>query len=403
MIEKTNRKNILVLTSSFPKSKKDHGSQFVYELSQRLSVYHNITILCPHTKNTEKKEFFNKIKVIRFQYAPEILENIAYNDGIIDNLKKNRWLYLLLPFFFISQTLIVYKLIKDNKVDIIHVHWIIPQGIPILLNWRFIKKKSVKIITTSHGSDLYAFNNLFGTYLKKQILNISSALTVVSGSMKKFVEKNYKLKKPVTVIPMGTNFNTLFKPSSKEKDKNKLLFVGRLIEIKGVDYLIESLKYITNEFPDIQLTIIGNGSEKSKLSRIVEKNELEKHIHFVAHLDQKQLLKYYQTSTIAVFPFIKDNKSQQEEGFGLVVVEAMGCGCPVIVGNVSSMKDIVVNNKNGIITDVKEPEELARTIITLLKSPELQKKFSLNSRRHVIKHFSWEQTSNNFLSLINEI
>ena len=124
---------ILVLASTFPRWKGDTEPRFVYDLCLRLKEEFSIVILAPHAKGTKLKEEMDGLQVHRYRYAPEGLENLAYEGGITAKLKGNKLNYLILPLFFLGQWLAILKLLKQQPVKVIHAHWLIPQGILALL------------------------------------------------------------------------------------------------------------------------------------------------------------------------------------------------------------------------------------------------------------------------------
>ncbi|WP_198264133.1 glycosyltransferase [sulfur-oxidizing endosymbiont of Gigantopelta aegis] len=142
MLNNNEKKTILVLTSSFPRWEGDTKSCFVYELSKRLSKEFNVIILAPHDKNCKTNETFGGCKIYRFKYAPEKFEVLAYNAGILSNLKHNRLAYLLIPFFLLHSTFQLKKILKEYNIDLIHAHWVIPQGMTAMIASYFSQKIS---------------------------------------------------------------------------------------------------------------------------------------------------------------------------------------------------------------------------------------------------------------------
>ncbi len=386
---------LLVLSSSFPRWSDDNDSRFVFNLSNYLADDYNVIILCPHTKGSQQSETMDKCQVYRFRYAPTELETLTYCGGISSRLKEKKWRYLLIPIFLLSQSLAIIKLTRKYPINIIHAHWIIPQGLSLLISKPFIHK-SIKTVLTSHGSDLYTLNGKTGFWIKNKIIKNCTAITLVSSAMKNFLKRKFNSSLPskIYVIPMGTDLRNTFTPgeiTSKkaiQRSKESLLYVGRLIDIKGVDRLLRALSLLIKEKPNIQLTIIGNGPEKRKLLALAKNLALQNNVTFIEHLSHTKLVQYYRSATLCVFPFYKKENNVQE-GFGLVVIEAMGCGCPVIVGDVAAMQDTVTHNKTGIITDTLKPEKLAAEISKLLDNDTLRNHLSKNAYNNVLNKFDW--------------
>ena len=129
------RKNLLVLTSTFPRWDGDSEPRFIYDLCSRLSSHFNVIVLAPHAEGAMQEELMGHIKIYRYRYAPDIWEKLAYEGGITASLRDRKLNWILLPTFILSQFLAIRKIIKREDIDIIHAHWIIPQGMLAIACW----------------------------------------------------------------------------------------------------------------------------------------------------------------------------------------------------------------------------------------------------------------------------
>ncbi|KPK22904.1 MAG: hypothetical protein AMJ61_16615 [Desulfobacterales bacterium SG8_35_2] len=123
-----NKKNLLIITSTFPRWENDTDPPFVFELAKRLTDVFNITVLTPNYPGALINETVAGIKVHRFRYFLKNLEILAGSQGILPTLKKNKLFYMIVPFFILAEFFALLKLIRKTKPDIIHAHWILPQG-----------------------------------------------------------------------------------------------------------------------------------------------------------------------------------------------------------------------------------------------------------------------------------
>src|SRR3989339_912533 len=121
------KKNILILTSTFPRWEGDTDPPFVYELCKRLRINYLVHVLCPHAQGTKLKEVFNGIAVERFRYFFKRSQTLAYEGGILNRLKSNSWRYAIVPFFIIGELVATVRLLSNMKIDLINAHWLIPQ------------------------------------------------------------------------------------------------------------------------------------------------------------------------------------------------------------------------------------------------------------------------------------
>lgn len=396
-----NKKTILVLASTFPRWKNDNEPRFVYDLSRKLAEQFNIIVLTSHYPGASSYETLSNLTVYRYHYAPEYMEKLVYNGGITTNLKHNKFKWLLVPFFFISQLNAILKILNKHQISIIHAHWLIPQGFLAHIAVKLNRKKTA-IICTSHGGDLFGLNDPVSIKIKQWVLNRSNAVTVVSSAMKKKVlELAPGINTRLSIIPMGTDLENTFIPSYETiRKENMLLFVGRLVEKKGVDLLIKAFANIYAQHPELELFIIGDGPEKNTLEGLVFDLNIHTAVHFTGKISHNNLPQWYNMATIAIFPF-KEAQNKDIEGLGLVLVEAMGCKCPVIVGDVPAIHDVIKHQETGLIFAQNNINALEKNILELLKSPQKRKQLGCKAYQYARKYFSWDRSYKDFLGLIN--
>lgn len=340
---------LLVLTSTYPRWSGDHEPGFVHELSKRLTQEFEVTVLCPHAKGASTLEFIDDVRVIRFRYAPSRLESLIYNGGIIGNIKANPLKALLLPLLIIGQFLTLLRTMISWKPDVIHAHWLIPQGFMIsilsVLGWK------VPFLVTSHGADLFSLRLSIFQKLKRFVARRATACTVVSRTMLDEARRIGLACKEITVEPMGVDLTHRFVSSSTvSRSTNEILFVGRLVEKKGLKYLLEAMPEILSHHPEARLTVVGFGPEETSLKNQVSSLNLESNIDFIGAVEQRELPQYYQRARVFVAPFVETEGGDQE-GLGLVLVEALGCGCRVVVSSLPAVEDVIeFSNSVSVVT-----------------------------------------------------
>ena len=392
------KKKILVLSSTFPRWKNDHEPGFVYELSKRLADQFDVYVLAPHCANSQREEMFGNILVRRFRYAPEKLETLAYNGGIAINLKLQPIKYLLVLPFLIAEYLAARRLVKKYHIDLVHAHWLIPQGLVAVLLKKF-SGHDIKTLITAHGSDIFSFNGRITRKIKKFILNNCENLTVVSNSMKKAVI-GMGCTCQVNILPMGTDLSTTFVPDSGRRNARQIIFIGRLIVQKGVACLLDAFSTVLNKDPTVSLLIIGNGPELGSLKKQAAELDISSNVFFQGGIQHEEVATCLQSSTIAVFPYQK-TKQSGEEGFGLVLVEALGCGCAVIASRQPAIMEIIEDNQTGLLIDEGDPQAISLSILELLNNPVQRNLLAERGRTYVLKRFDWAQVGQSYTSLIN--
>jgi glycosyltransferase involved in cell wall biosynthesis len=392
------KKKILVLSSTFPRWDNDHEPPFVYELSRRFTGKYDVHVLAPHTAGSQNHEILGGLSVHRFRYAPESLEKLAYNGGISTNLKRHPFRYFLVLPFILAELLSTIRLIRQENIDLIHAHWIIPQGLVAVIATILAKKKPA-ILITAHGADVYTRKGSLISSVKRFILNRCDHLTVVSQGMAVSVHK-LNAKCDIDVIPMGTDLSDTFLPDNSKIIDSQLVFVGRLVEKKGVRYLIDSFKKLLTKYPQLTLLIIGHGPEKESLQEQSRSLDILGKVKFTGGLPQAEIPEYLQQSSIAVFPFIQADDGDQE-GFGLVLVEAMGCGCATIATGLPAVQDIISDEITGKLIREKNSGDISIAVSELLDKPDLKKRLSFSGRKYVENNFDWPVIANAYIKLID--
>ena len=393
------KRKLLVFASTFPRWKDDTNPPFVYELSKRLTKDFDVSVLAPNYPGAKQDEVMDKMKVHRFNYFIKRYQTLAGSGGILPTLKKNKWFYFQIPFFIIAEFFALRKQIKNNKPDVIHAHWIIPQGFVSYLNYKI--NKTPYVITT-HGGDIFGLQGKLLTYLKKITLKDSKKITVVSNAIKKEILTKIDSNLKIEVIPMGVD-TKLFNPNKKDNSIKKryningsfLLFVGRLTEKKGVKYLIDAMPNIIKEYPEAKLMIIGSGELEKELKQQVKNLNINRSVIFMGAIKNSDISRYYATADIFVGPSIKA-KDGDMEGLGLTFVEAGLSGCNLVGSNVGGILD-VINKNDGFLTKEKDSKDISNKIIKLIKNPVKDKN---KIRDELIKRFDLEIIGKEYGSLL---
>jgi glycosyltransferase involved in cell wall biosynthesis len=394
---------VLVMTSAFPRWKNDLEGGFIFELSRRSCSLFDVTVLAPRTPNSKKTEDMEGLQVIRFPYFFNRWEKLAmHGGGILNKLRSNPLYYLLVPLFLISQLYALVRLLRNERFDLIHAHWLIPQGFIAALSL-LITGKRVPLLCTSHGGDLFALKGKGLQRLKRWVMDKSAALTVVSKAMKTTVVDMGIVPDKVEVIPMGVDLKGLFTPDPRVQRKtDELLFVGRLVEKKGVHFLLEAMPAVLKKYPTVRLILAGSGPMEQELRQQAQRLQILDRVAFLGMVSQKKLPELYRKTTLAIFPFIVA-KSGDQEGFGLVQVEAMGCECPIIAGDLPAIHDIVIHEENGLIVESGNVRALADAIILGLSERDLRSRLAVEARKRVVQKFDWEIVAEKYADIYEKL
>lgn len=396
------RQKLLVLASTYPRWHGDYEPGFVHELNRRLVDDFDLHVICPHAPGAARFEVMDGISIHRFRYAPESLEVLVQDGGILANLKRSLWKWGLVPFFFLGLMFACWRGVKQIGPHCIHAHWIFPQGLTLALYSVFSTNANPYVIT-SHGGDLFGLRGRAFIALKRWVLKKASAVTVVSRPMVDAVRSLGGAPKSIEVIPMGVDFEGVFSlNSSVERVPGQILFAGRLVEKKGVRYLIEALPAIRQRVPDAHLVIIGNGPEWDVLNKLVAKIGVQDKVVFLGAMPQADLPDYYRRAAVFAAPFV-NAASGDREGLGLVTVEAIACGCPVVVGDVPVVSDLFLDTEMDMRAIPGSSESLAQKIIDVLLAPDVAIQRVMVVRNRLAAELSWNNVAKRYSGLLQRI
>ena len=376
---------VLFLTTSFPRFEGDHAGSFVFNLAKHLKKGGvEIDVIVPNEGRQKKHELIEGLKIHRFSYFSRRHQKLAFKSGIPENLRKNKLLLFVLPFFLISFFLSSIKHVK--QADIIQCLWF-PLGVlGIFLN--FFHKK--KLIVNLRGSDR--------KYLKKGrsllsiiILRKSDALIAVGKELLK--EINTPDKKKLFFIPNGVDV------SSKKKfefdfSQRIILFAGNLTKNKSVNTLLDAAKIIKKTH-NFKLVIVGEGPEKKSLEEKAQ--GLEEKIKFLNFLPQKELFYLLEKSHVLVLPSLSEGRSN-------IVLEGFASGLPVIASDIPANREIVIDKATGFLFTPKNQTELAEKIALIFKRENLRDELVHGAKKFIQdKNLTWDNTAKKYIKIYKNI
>ncbi|GAM12008.1 glycosyltransferase [Mesobacillus selenatarsenatis] len=285
------------------------------------------------------------------------------------------------------------RFIRDVNPDLIHAHFG-PDG---LIAQPYAKRHNKPLLVTFHGYDVTVKDE----YLLKQSYNIrqyaknqhmlkndpnASFVAVSSFIRKKLIDKGFPEERIFTHY-IGVDLQKL-QISQSVKRENAVLFVGRLIENKGCEFLLEAFKKISAHSPETELWIVGDGPEKKQLEE--KARAISTKITFFGVKPYEEVIRLMNRAKIFSVPSVEIDTGASE-GLGMVFVEAHAMGLPVVSFKTGGIPEAVINNETGLLVNQRDVKGLADSLLTLLQNPALIEKMSLNALDHARKNFDIER------------
>ena len=319
-----------------------------------------------------------------------------YLNHEIDGIKVRRF-----PAFKLVKSIettimpsMLFALLREENIDIIHAH---SYGyFPIHCSYLPSKMKRVPIVFTPHFSVETtvpsAIRKIYDYSLGKLSLQSADRIITITRTEKGELERITGLSSKISVIPNGVNA-ALFENQTlgiKFKRKYRLqkdivLFVGRLAYSKGLTYLVKAIPNVIEQYPDVHFVFVGKDwGVKSALIYQAKKLGVADSIVFTGPLFGDEFLGAYLAADVFVLPSIAG------EAFGIVLLEAMAAGKPLIASNVGGICDLVINNINGFLVPPADVGALTEKILTLLKNKKLASHMG-EVNKEKARNFSWEK------------
>ena len=279
------------------------------------------------------------------------------------------------------------KIIEKEKPDIINVHTPVP-GLGDLTS--YVGRNIPQVITYHTGSmrkenflDIFILlyeKAALGFMLRRAKSVVCSSDFVRTGFLKKYIAKSE------TITP-GVDAEN-FTPNPERKSQNPtVLFVAKMEngqEHKGLKTLLDAMKILKEEFPNIKLSVVGDGDLKDGYEAYAADCGLKANVEFRGRLEGKELARAYQAAHIFTLPTSSDSQP-------LVILEAMATGLPIVSTEVGGIPTMITDNKEGFLIEPHNPRALADKIGILLRDPQLRERFSKAARARVVQNFSWQR------------
>ncbi|QQS55637.1 MAG: glycosyltransferase [Candidatus Competibacteraceae bacterium] len=396
------RKKLLVLSSTYPRWLGDPEPGFVHELAKRLTTQFDVRVLCPHARGAAPRETFEGVQVRRYRYAPSRLETLVNDGGIVNNLKRQPWKWLLVPSFLLGLFWCAWREIRRWHPDVIHAHWLLPQGLIVAL-LDLLDRHTPPFLVTSHGADLFALRARPLTALKRFVVSRAAALTVVSQTMTGELARIGVSAQKVCVLPMGVDITHRFTPMPDQpRSHDEILFVGRLVEKKGLRYLLAAMPEIIARHPAAFLTIVGFGPEEGERRAQAEALGLAHKVKFLGPLAQVELPDLYRRAAVFVAPFVRAESGDQE-GLPVTLMEAIACGCPVVVGELEAMADLFEPDEADLRVISTNIQALAEHVIATLEHPREACRRADRMRVRLSQRLSWDTIARQYAGILRGV
>ncbi len=396
---------LLVLTSFIPQNEEDPYPQFVREQLIELKKINptlDIHVLAPHTDETIKTSPSENKSYREHRYTyfwPKKFQTLPKN-GILPSIKNNFLYVFQVPFLCIFCFTSGLKFTLKKRPDLIYAHWYTPQGIVALIIAILTK---TPFAFTSHSMDIAILKKLplLGKFLVRKGIKKSAAVTVVSKKTLEKIKPFYgqsewpEVEKLIHIIPMGTKIPP---PSLTKEHPNEIVFIGRLADKKGVEYLLESILILKERSIEYTLNICGTGTLEKTLKDMAISLNIEDHVIFHGFLSGKKKDEILNRCTISVIPSI--DTPSDTEGLPVVAMESLAYGKVLIATDACGLDRSLPDSKACFVIPQKNANALADTLELVKNMKESDITEMKNSALLSAQKFAWSSIARKYAEIL---
>lgn len=398
---------ICMLTSTYPRFSNDGSGRFIKSMAEAIARHgHEVYVVVPYYPHSHYDS--ESVRVIPFRYIwPNRLAIMGYGQALYNDQKLRKKAYFLAPFFSISSLFTLLRAHYKYNFDVLHAHWVIPNG-PIAM--LFSRLTSIPFIVSLHGSDIFiALKNRILGFISRICFDHSAAITACSQQLHDGALSLGALKSKLSVIPWGADpaiFDPLrFPPQNVlreqlgwPKDVHVILTICRLVKKKGVEYLIKSAYLLKNKIPNILVVIAGDGPERKALEQLTESLNASSYVRFIGRVDWDSVATLLHASDIFVAPSVED-ETGNIDGLPTAILEAMAAGKLVVASNIGGIPLVISHERTGLLVPQRDEHALAQALAYALTNDNLRRRIGSHARQNVINYLNWDRVAMDFINI----
>lgn len=374
---------VLFLAHAFPRYENDPVGSFILRLAVVVrSVGFDVTVLAPSGPDLRRDDTFEGVPVRRYRYAPRAWETLAYTGTMSAQVAASWKGKAAIGGMLTSSLRAALSLNREHAFELVHAHWWFPGGLSGLVVSRIL---GVPLVTTLHGSDIRLVTSVpGGRNLFRRVAGGSAAITTVSSWLAaQAASINPDVRPIVAPMPVPTQ---LFQPSD-QRIADRLLFVGKLTEQKGLHRLLQAMALMTRP---VTLDVVGAGRvDDQHLRELAATLGVADRVVWHPLLTQLELATFYSHAAVHVIPAIA-------EGLGLTAVESLLSETPVVAFESGGVTDVVIDGETGVLVPPDDVGALATALERLLADQDELRRLGRRGREHALAMFGTDAVARQY-------
>ncbi len=382
---------VLFVATAYKRHNNDIITPWMVQLIQRLRLEGiDVSVFTSSYKGLGN-QVIDRVPVYRFRYFFRKYERLTHEQTAVDRFGQGLYNVFLSFLYVIFGTIAMVRLVRIKRFDVIHVNWPFPHIIFGLVGKAFSR---ARVFSTFYGLEIRWLKKKFPFLIKPfaMLINSSDVITAISnhtaGELVQIVNKK------INIIPFSISIN---EKRIISVDHKEIVFVGRHVERKGVNILIEAFNLVHKAIPH-NLIIVGDGPERKIWENLVNRYKLGDRVKFTGWISDDELTEQYRRCSFFVLPAIYD-KHGDTEGLGVVMIEAMSFAKPVIASKAGGITDVVEHGVNGLLVPPGDVSALADALRTLATDTKLSRKLGQRAKKSIDERFNWDKIVKRLISL----
>ena len=405
-----------MLTSSYPKYPGETTAPFIEEIAAGLVRRgHTVHVVAPFHRDVRRAPVERGVHLHFFRYSPVRALNVwGYAESLQADVGLRGAVLAAAPLALGAGTLALWRLTGQQQpatstvlpacsFDLIHAHWVIPNGAPAaLVAWL----RGLPLVVSMHGSDVYLAERAAPLSLAAAATyRAAAAITACSGDLQ---QRALRLGAPadrVAVIPYGVDAGA-FQPDPQAATSVRaelglppatplIVTMSRLVYKKGLGYLLEAMPAILAEHPGAVLVIGGYGDLRAELERRARELGVAANVRFPGQIERERAARYIGAADVYAVPSIRDQGGNLD-GLPNALLEGMAAARPIVASRVAGIPDVIADGVHGLLVPERDPAALAVAVSRLLADRALAGQLGAAARRRVGQELTWDQTAARF-------
>ena len=397
---------IVMLTSSYPLYEGDMTAPFIEEIAAGIAARgHEVHVVLPDHPRLRQNGTVRGVYLHPFTVAPVRSWGAAwgYAGSLAGDVAMTKGAIAIAPFALTNAARAVHRVARQVRPDILHAHWVIPNGPPVAV----VARRHIPLVISLHGSDVFVAERLPPARLAARwAFRAAAGVTGCSDDLATRAVRLGAPRKRTRVVPYGVNAEQ-FTPVSDETraavrswfglppETTLLLCAGRLVYKKGFAVAVDAFARVASRFPAARLVIAGDGPLDGPLRAQAAALGVGERVIFAGRVDRDRHPRLVGACDLYLLPSVHDHRGNVD-GLPNALLDALAAGCPVIASDVAGVGLAVRDGKTGVLVPEQDAEALAGAITSLLDDPSRRAALGRAARADVAVRLTWEATAAQF-------